>query len=422
MTKGSVAPDYSTRVVDRDLDELLPALPAIALEGPKGVGKTATAQRRAKTVIRLDDPADAALLDADPVLLARSDPPVLLDEWQRMPTSWDLVRRAVDNGASPGSFLLTGSAMPADASVHSGAGRIDSIRMRPMSLAERLPGIATISLAVLLAGGRPDIGGDSELTVADYRREILTSGFPGIRRLEGRALRVRLDGYLRAIVQRDFPDQGLSVRRPETLLAWLRAYAAATSTTSSFATIAASASGAAGTIPAKTTTIAYRDILSQLWLLDPVEAWLPSGSALSRLTKAPKHQLADPALAARLLDLGDGDFVPGGRGAAMLGPLFEHLVALGVQTYAASAQARVGHLRTKAGEHEVDLIIEREGAVVAVEVKLARAIGDADVRHLRWLQEALGDRLVDAVVVTTGQRAYRRPDGIAVVPAALLGP
>ena len=414
--------DYVARIVDRDLDELLPALPAIALEGPKGVGKTETALRRAETTLRFDDPVDRALLEADPALLTRSVPPVLLDEWQRMPVSWDLVRRAVDRGAAPASFLLTGSAMPVDTAVHSGAGRIDTIRMRPMSLAERLPGHATVSLAALLGGGRPAIGGDTTLTATDYRREILASGFPGMRHLDGRALRIRLDGYLRAIVQRDFPDQGLVVRRPETLLAWLRAYAAATSTTSSFATIAASASGAVGNVPAKTTTIAYRDVLSQLWLLDPVAAWLPSGSALNRLTQAPKHQLADPALAARLLDLVDADFEPGARGAALLGPLFEHLVTLGVQTYAASADARVGHLRTKAGEHEIDAIVEREGAVLALEIKLARAVGDADVRHLVWLREALGDRLVDAVVVTTGPRAYRRPDGIAVVPAALLGP
>ena len=131
--------DYTPRLVDGILDELMPHLAAIVIEGPKGVGKTATAERRATTTIHLDDPADVALVRADPAILARSSPPVLVDEWQRVPELWDRVRRLVDDGAAPGSFLLTGSAMPVDAPVHSGAGRIDTLRMRPMSLAERYP-------------------------------------------------------------------------------------------------------------------------------------------------------------------------------------------------------------------------------------------------------------------------------------------
>jgi hypothetical protein len=98
-------------------------------------------------------------------------------------------------------------------------------------------------------------------------------------------------------------------------------------------------------------------------------------------------------------------------------------VTLGVRTYAQGAEARLGHLRTKAGEHEIDLIVERaDGRVLAIEVKLLRTVGDADVRHLRWLRDQIGDDLLDAVIVTTGPEAYRRADGVAVVPAALLGP
>ena len=98
-------------------------------------------------------------------------------------------------------------------------------------------------------------------------------------------------------------------------------------------------------------------------------------------------------------------------------------MTLGVRTFAQAAEASVRHLRTKGGEHEVDLILERgDGRVVAIEVKLGRGTNDADVRHLRWLRDQLGDGLLDAVVITTGPEAYRRQDGIAIVPAALLGP
>ncbi len=146
---------YGARVVDRELDELLGGLPAIALEGAKGVGKTATALQRAATARELDDPAQRQLAAADPARLLDGPTPLLIDEWQELPEMWDLVRRAVDRGAAPGSFLLTGSARPPERGAHSGAGRIVSLRMRPLALAERGLGEPTVSLATLLRGERP---------------------------------------------------------------------------------------------------------------------------------------------------------------------------------------------------------------------------------------------------------------------------
>ncbi|MEZ3162225.1 DUF4143 domain-containing protein [Microbacterium sp. BWT-B31] len=163
-------------------------------------------------------------------------------------------------------------------------------------------------------------------------------------------------------------------------------------------------------------------MLSQLWLLDPVEAWQPAGSELGRLSKAPKHQLADPGLAARLLDLSEPEFEPGRRGAPLLGRFFDHLVTMSVQSYAIVSEARVRYFRAPTGDRDVDVIVEARGRVVAIEVKLARTVDDHDVRHLLWLRERLGDRFADGIVVTTGTHAYRRKDGIGVVPAALLGP
>src|SRR5205085_951900 len=136
---------------------------------------------------------------------------------------------------------------------------------------------------------------------SDYVEEIVASGFPAIRRLSGRARRAQLDGYLTRMVERDFPDQGLRVRRPGTLRAWLAAYAAATATTASYNTILDAATPGEADKPAKTTTIAYREVLSQLWLLDPTPGWTPGGGRLSRLTQAPRHHLADPGLATHLL-------------------------------------------------------------------------------------------------------------------------
>ncbi|WP_405063704.1 DUF4143 domain-containing protein [Kribbella sp. NBC_01505] len=422
--------NYLARVVDAELDELLSGLPAITLDGPKGVGKTATAQRRARTVYTLDDPGQRLLLEADPGRLDRAEPPVLLDEWQLHPPVWDLVRRSVDRDSAPGRFLLTGSASPVESPTHSGAGRIVRLRMRPMALAERGIESPTVSLRGLLTGSRAPIDGSTNVRLAAYAEEIVGSGFPGIRPLAARARRAQLAGYLDRIVERDFPEQGHLVKRPATLRAWLAAYAAATATTAAYTAILDAATAGDTDKPAKTTTMAYRDVLSQLWLLEPVEAWLPTRNRLTRLGSAPKHHLADPALAAALLGVGvtallddvTGDS-PRIRDGVLLGQLFESLVTLDVRVYAQAAEATVRHLRTRNGDHEVDLIVERaDHRVVAIEVKLSPVVTDDDVRHLRWLKAQIGDDLLDAVVITTGGEAYRRADGIAVVPAALLGP
>ena len=414
--------DYLIRTVDRELDDLLGIAPAVALDGPKGVGKTDTARRRSDVAWYLDDPAQREVARADFDLSAVDAGTLLIDEWQRLPQVWDAVRRRVDAGAPPGRFLLTGSATPAGpAGTHSGAGRILSVRMRPMGLHERGVLTPTVSFAGLLSGDAPEVEGNTSFSLRDYAEVIVGSGFPGIMVTPPRLQRGLLDAYTRRIVDRDLPEQGLQVRRPETLRRWLAAYAAASSTTTAYSRLLDATTGGDGTQPAKTTTITYRDHLSQLWLLDPVPGWTPANNPIRRLQQAPKHQLADPALAAHLLGLSAQSLLTAG-GAHMMGPLFESLVTLGVRVLAQAAEATVSHLRLGGGEREVDLVVEGfDGRVLGIEAKLAPAVTDADVRHLRWLRDQMPDRVVDLVVVTTGTTAYRRPDGIAVVPLALLG-
>lgn len=420
---------YLRRVVDDELDELFAELPAIALDGPKGVGKTSTAQERARSVARLDLLSVRSGVAADPAVLLSRQRPLLVDEWQKVPETWDVVRRAVDDDRSPGQFLLTGSASPApDATAHSGAGRITRLRMRPMTLVERGIAEPQVHIARLLKGDRSALGGETTMGVADYATELIRPGLPGLRSLGARAMRAELDSYLRNAVDRDVPEAGLAVRRPEVMLDWLRAYASATASTASYNEILDAATAGVTEKPARATTTAYRDALAQIWLLDPVPAWGPVGTSLARLGQSPKHHLADPALAARLLGLdvealidGEGRVV-GRQESTMLGRLFESLATLCVRVHAQAAEATVGHLRTRNGDHEVDLVVPRaDGKVVAIEIKLSATVTDRDTRHLRWLQGQLGDRVLDAIVVNTGPAAYRRRDGIGVVPLALLG-
>jgi predicted AAA+ superfamily ATPase len=413
---------YVPRTLDRQLDELLVAAPAIAIEGPKGVGKTATAMRRAATAWLLDDPDQRRLLGSDASVLAHAEGVQLVDEWQRLPQVWDVVRRRVDAGAPPGSYLLTGSASPASSEgTHSGAGRILSLRMRPMALYERGVAEPTVSLSHLLEGAAGAVKGSSSFTSVDYFEEIAASGLPGIRGLTSLLREDMLEAYLQRVIDRDLPDLGFTARRPETLRRWLTAYAAASSSTTKYAEILDATTSGDGYRPTKATTITYRDHLTQLWLLDPIPGWSPSSNPFARLQQAPKHNLADPALAARLLNL-NAVTLGSPRGAHMAGRLFESLAALSVRVAAQAARGRVGHLRTRNGDHEIDLIVEgRAGQVLGIEVKLTAAPDDRDVRHLLWLRDNLGDDVADLVVLTTGRHAYRRADGVAVVPLALLG-
>lgn len=304
--------------------------------------------------------------------------------------------------------------------------------MRPLTLSERGLARPSVSLAALLRGGTPGLTGETTVRLADYVDEILASGFPGLRGLSGRALRAQLDGYVDRVVEREFRQLGVNIRNPAALRRWLAAYAAASSTTTTWEKIRDAASGGENEKPTKKTALAYRDALERLWVLDPVPAWAPTRNHLRRLSSPPKHHLVDPALAARLLGVEAGallqqekfDVRPSiPRDGTLLGGLFESLVTLDIRVYAQASEARVGHLRTANGDHEIDLIVERDdGRFVAVEVKLIAAPTDDDVRHLHWLRKRLGDDMLDMVVISTGSYAYRREDGVAVIPAALLGP
>ncbi len=421
--------DYLPRVVDTELDLLLGALPAVSIEGPRSVGKTATAARRAAHSFDLQEAGQRALVAADPRLVTSREGLTLIDEWQVVPDVWNVVRRVVDEGAPAGRFLLTGSAgvLPGPA-VHSGAGRIVGLRMRPMTLIERGVTTPTVSLAGLVRGTGDPLAGESTMRLPDYVAEIAASGFPGIRATPKQVRDRVLDDYSSRLIDRDIEEAGYDVRRPHTLRAWLRAYAAASGTSTDYARILEAATAGQADKPAQSTVIGYREILTRLWLLEPVPGWDPGQSAISRLRRGPKHYLADPALAASLLGATEESLLDGsakrlGTDAPLAGGLFESLVALTLRVFAQGMRARISHFRLARGTREVDFIVERpDGRFVAVESKLSSSVDSKDVRHLVWLREQVGPRLVDTIVVTTGDEAYRRRDGVGVVPLALLGP
>jgi predicted AAA+ superfamily ATPase len=417
--------DYRHRIVDTVLDSFLMELPAVLLDGPKGVGKTTTALRRARTVRRFDRTDDRFLAEADDDWAIGGTRPVLLDEWHRVPAVWDAVKRAVDDDRSGGQFILTGS-LPTS-STHSGAGRITALRMRPMTLSERGGHPPSVSLTAL-ANGNHTVTGDTEHGLQHYVEEIFRSGFPGFRELTDSTRRAALGGYVQRIIDSDLPDLGVPRRKPASLLAWLSAYAAATATTAKWETIRQSATPGSSDPPTKVTVMGYRDALTRLRILDELPPWLPSGAPLKRFAQAPKHFLADPALAVTLLDLsardvlGSSDRDSGSTYKPLVGRLFEALAVLSVRVYAEGMGASVSHFRDVDGRREVDLIVQLpNGAIIPIEIKMGQTVTTSDTKHLTWLREALPDKVLDSMVLYSGRRAFRQ-DGIAIVPLSLLGP
>ncbi len=279
----------------------------------------------------------------------------------------------------------------------------------------------TVSLHDLVNGTEFPIDGECHLELPDYVEGVVASGLPGLRALPSRARREALDGYLDRVVDRDFTEQGLTVRKPTTLRNWMQAHAAATSSTARYQTILDAATPGESDKPARSTVTAYRDVLQRLWLLDPVPGWTPVRNELTRLQQAPKHHRADPGLAARLLRLSASGLLGGvgpapGHGAdTMVGALFESLATLCVRVAAQAAEAHTYHLRSRDGDHEIDLIVERDDRkVVALEVKLAGTVTDRDVSSdlapgtpRRRLRRRCGAHLWPLRISTTGRDRRR---------------
>jgi predicted AAA+ superfamily ATPase len=419
---------YNPRLLDPVLADYLSYVPAFAIDGIKAVGKTSSAERLVSKTYKLDKTSTRELLGASPSTFLNSQQTVLLDEWQRMPEIWDEVRRAVDEDNRPGRFILTGSAVPKGAAIHSGAGRITRIQMRPLSLAERMPEEAVISLNDVLLMKTDKVEGSTNIGLETYLEEIIRSGFPGVRRLPTKGAELFIESYLKNLFEKEFEDQGYVVRKPRVLRNWLRAYAAATGSTASYQVILDAATPDDKDKPAKKTTLAYREILDKLWITDRVEPWLPLNSQFKYLGMTAKHYLADPAFAARLLGITMDNFLDdssipslGPQQSSIAGRLFESLVALSLQTYAQVIGAQLSHFRTSSGDHEVDFIIEKGKHIAAIEVKLSASFSSNQDRHLKWFEKTFSEYNVVKILITTGDTAYTRQDGTHVVPAVMLG-
>lgn len=418
------AGSYRKRVLDAELAERLSAIGAVLIEGPKACGKTESANQKAATTYRLDvDMAARNTASVAPDLLLDSPSPVLLDEWQFVPTLWDHVRRAVDDRApTKGLYILTGSATPSeDVNRHSGAGRIAIIQMRPMSLMESGHSTGEASLNAVLAEDKVTAR-DSGLTVPDLIDRICIGGWPALLDASSQDAGRWLRDYLNQIVLVDI--QGLGVRRrdPENIRRLLNSLARNVGTAARVTALAKDVGGAEGPV-GRPTVYSYLDSLSRLRLIEDSPAWAPHMRSATPLQSSPTRYFIDPSLAVAALGQGS---------AQMLGDLnatglfFENLVVRDVRIYAQKLGGQVHHWRDQ-NQNEVDVVVTLpDGRWGAFEVKMNPTETDKASAALLSFAEKVDQRKAGppaalGVITSTGF-AYRRPDGVTVLPIGTLGP
>lgn len=412
---------YRPRVVDIELAAMLRATGAVLIEGPKACGKTETARRAAASEVLLDiDVAARQAVAVDPSLVLAGAAPRLIDEWQVEPSIWNHVRRAIDARRRAGQFILTGSAVPADdATRHTGAGRVERLRMRPMSLFESGRSTGDVSFAGLLDGGSPR-SRDPGINVPEVAEWIAGGGWPG--HLGGlqeslRANRAYLDEIARVDVSRVAPR-----RDPNRITRLLRSLARNVSTYASAGTLASDAGGSDGPLDPETVR-EYLDALARLMIIEDQPPWAPNLRSRARLRSAVKRHFVDPSLAVAALGAQPEQLL---SDLNLLGFLFESLVVRDLRVYSQSLGAHVLQYRDGTGL-EIDVVIERaDGRWAAFEVKLGPGLVDAGAAALLKLAakvdtDAVGPPIALGVIVGSGY-GLQRPDGVMVVPIGALGP
>ena len=413
---------YQSRIADTELDQRLSSAGGVVIEGPRACGKTATARQKAASEVLLDTDEEARRTIAiDATLVLDGETPRLIDEWQVEPSIWNHIRRAVDNRARSGQFILTGSAIPADdITRHTGAGRLTRLRMRPMSLFETGHASGMISVAGLLDGESPRSPG-TELSVRSVAELVSVGGWPGhLGRSLKQAQRANRD-YLAEICRSDIERVDGIRRDPDKVRRFLQSLARNVATQVAVSTMAKDAGGADGALR-ENTAHEYLAALERLMIVEDQPAWTTHLRSKSSLRGRPKRHFVDPSLAVAALRATPERLL---KDINLLGLLFESMVIRDLRIYAQAAEAEVLQYRDNTGL-EVDAIIQAaDGRWAAFEIKLGAARVDEGVANLLKFVERVdldrcGKPSALGVIVSTGYGYVK--DGIGVIPIGALGP
>ena len=416
---------YQPRVVDREVAEALQASPAVLLDGPRASGKTWTGKRFAQSEALFDTmPGVRLAASIDPASLLDGPVPRLLDEWQQVSDIWNPMRRACDDRAEMGQFLLTGSANPPDEITrHSGAGRVVRVRIRPMSLLESGESDGSVSLSKLMDGEscRPQSPGVQTPEMIDL---ACRGGWPRIVSGTPASAQRYLRDYLDDISRTDIAQVDDVRRDPVGVRRLLASLGRNTGTKASYTTLAKDASGDREVPMHSRTVKRYVQALERLFVIEGLQAWQPHLRSRIALRTTPVRHFVCPSLAVAALRANSARLR---ADLAFFGFLFESLVVRDLRIYSQLEGCQLSHYRDEYGL-EVDVILERaDGEWAAFEVKLGSDEGVMEgIESLRQLRDRvdakrMGDPVKLAVITATGI-GVELPDGIAVIPVTTLGP
>lgn len=415
---------YYPRIYDKLLKALLESSGAVLIEGPKWCGKTSTAREASKSILYMQDPdrgpGYALLADTMPSQLLKGDKPRVIDEWQEAPVLWDAVRFDVDQTNQRGQYILTGSAVPREDQKpkHTGTGRISRLKMSPMSLFESKESTGSVSLNDLF-NGKTDVFGENPLTILDIAEVICRGGWPNAVVSKDKTTQTARN-YVEAVINIDVQRVDGVDRNPHRVRALLRSYARNISTLAATSTIMADIQ-ANDTSISENTVYSYINALERIFLIDDIPAWKPSLRSRSAIRTSSKRQFVDPSIATAVMKMEPESIL---MDFEYFGFLFESLVTRDLRVYAQSLEGDIFHYRDK-DNLEADLIIRlHDGRWAAVEVKLGSKSIEEGAKHLCALREKVDTSRVGEpaflMIVTGGEFAYRRKDGVFVVPIGCL--
>ena len=426
-------PEYLPRIVDRELELRLQASGATLIVGPKWCGKTTTGEQKAKSILKMQDPdkKDGYLATAavKPSLLLKGENPRLIDEWQIAPVLWDAVRTAIDQRQEDGLFILTGSTSVDDKNImHTGTGRIARMKMYPMSLYESGESNGQISLRALFQDAELDIDGvSSQLSIEQLIFAACRGGWPAtLRRKNPEAQLLTARDYISNICESDISTVDGVQRNPTWTGLILRSYARNISTLAKKSNILKDITANADSMTMPTLD-SYLNALKKLFVIEDVEAWCPAIRSATTIRSGKKREFTDPSIAVAAMGL-TPEYLE--QDLKTFGFIFECLCIRDLKVYSSTLGGKVSYYHDRS-DLEADCVLHlSDGRYALIEFKLGSCEIEEGARHLLQIKQLV--RTANAsgktnlrepdllMVITGGELAYTRPDGVKIIPIGCL--
>ncbi len=420
--------EYRARIVDDMLKDKLESKGAVVIEGPKWCGKTTTAMQVAGSILRMDEPSkretNIQMSEIDPGRLLKGNVPRLIDEWQIAPKLWDAARYEVDTRGEEGQFILTGSAVPIESReiTHSGTGRFTWLMMKPMSLFESGDSTGEVSLNQLF--GNPSvIDGMNNLSIEKLAFLICRGGWPYAVGMKEKPALLQAEDYYEAVIKSDINRADGVSKNPERVKRLMRSFARNQGTQISNTMLRDDIISNDTESLNEDTIASYINALKNIFVVEDMPAWNPNLRSKTSIRTSDTRYYVDPSIAVAALGIGPKDLT---NDLNTMGLLFETLCVRDLRVYAESIGGNVLHYRDKSGL-ECDTVIHlKNGRYGLVEIKLGgqKFIEDA-AENLKSFSNKIDTSKMPApsflmIVIGIGEFAYKREDGIFIVPIGCL--